>query len=41
MDCNDKRDITIAYADGGGIGTRVLVTCGCGVEVDLTDYTSW
>jgi hypothetical protein len=34
-------DVTIWHADGGGIGTRTLVKCGCGVERDITDYTLW
>jgi hypothetical protein len=37
--CN--RDLVISHADGGGIGTRTLVKCGCGVERDITDYTLW
>lgn len=39
--CTDKRDSKLEYADGGGIGTRVLFTCGCGEEFDITDYSSW
>ena len=40
-DCQNKADAQIAYASGGGIGTRVLITCGCGKEMDVTDYGSW
>ena len=40
-DCNSTGDARIEYALGGGIGTRVLVTCGCGKEMDVTDYESW
>jgi hypothetical protein len=35
------RDMVISHADGGGIGTRTLVKCGCGAEKDITDYSSW
>jgi hypothetical protein len=41
QDCKDQNGALIAYASGGGIGTRVLVTCGCGTELDVTDYSSW
>jgi hypothetical protein len=34
-------DVTITHADGGGIGTRTLVKCGCGAEADITDYALW
>jgi len=26
---------------GGGIGTVIKATCGCGKEMDVTDYYSW
>ena len=39
--CTHRGDVKIEYGDGGGIGTRVLVTCGCGKEFDVTDYGSW
>ena len=40
-ECQSELDSTLAYASGGGIGTRVLLTCGCGQEMDVTDYGSW
>ena len=39
--CTHRGDVKIEYGSGGGIGTRVLVTCGCGKEFDVTDYGSW
>ena len=39
--CHDRGDVKIEYKDGGGIGTRVVATCGCGREFDCTDYSSW
>ena len=39
--CANNGDVEIKYACGGGIGTRVLLTCGCGKEFDVTDYESW
>lgn len=40
-ECVDKRDVTIEYRSGGGIGTRTFLVCGCGKEVDITNYHSW
>ena len=40
-DCNHQGDMKIEYASGGGIGTRILATCGCGKVMDVTDYHSW
>lgn len=34
-------DVKIEMLDGGGIGTKVAATCGCGKELDATDYFSW
>jgi hypothetical protein len=41
QDCHDPRDMRIELLDGGGIGTRAVATCGCGKEMDVTDYGSW
>lgn len=40
-DCDHKGDMKIELLAGGGIGTKVLATCGCGREMDVTDYHSW
>ena len=40
-DCTHQGDAKIEYASGGGIGTRLLLTCACGKEMDATDYHSW
>jgi hypothetical protein len=40
-DCRNHRDIKIEMLPGGGIGTVVQATCGCGTELDATDYYSW
>jgi len=39
--CTDAKDVIIEYRDGGSIGTRVFLVCGCGKEIDITDYNSW
>lgn len=39
--CTHRGDVKIEYGSGGGIGTRVLVTCGCGKEFDVTCYENW
>jgi len=38
--CVDPKDIKIELRSGGGIVTQVMVTCGCGREMDVTDYHS-
>jgi hypothetical protein len=40
-DCDHQGDITITLLPGGGIGTVVMVRCGCNKELDVTDYSSW
>lgn len=40
-DCSDKRDMKIEHSSGGGIGTVTMAVCGCGKEMDVTDYLSW
>jgi len=41
-DCTNRcMDAKIDYLPGGGIGTVVMVTCGCGKQLDITDYFSW
>lgn len=40
-DCKHEGDAKIEYGPGGGIGTTVKVTCGCGKVMDVTDYHSW
>lgn len=40
-DCDHRADAIIEYRSGGGIGTVVVVICGCGKELDVTDYFSW
>ena len=39
--CSDHGDIKIEMLSGGGIGTVIKATCGCGKEMDVTDYFSW
>jgi hypothetical protein len=39
--CHDQKDITIKMLSGGGIGTAIRATCGCGRVMDVTDYSSW
>ena len=39
--CTNHNDAEIEYLPGGGIGTVVMVTCGCGKQLDVTDYHSW
>ena len=31
----------IEYKSGGGVGSVVIATCGCGKEMNVTDYRSW
>jgi hypothetical protein len=40
-DCHNQKDITIEMLSGGGIGSVVQATCGCGKVLDVTDYSSW
>ena len=40
-DCHHGGDMKIEMLSGGGIGTKTLATCGCGKEMDVTDYFSW
>ena len=30
LNCHNPGNVTLAYADGGGLGIRVLMTCACG-----------
>jgi hypothetical protein len=39
--CTNKADMTIELQPGGGIGTVVMATCGCGKKMNVTDYLSW
>ncbi len=39
--CDHKGDAEIKLLDGCGIGTVVMVVCGCGKEMNVTDYHSW
>lgn len=41
FDCRNDGDVTIEYRSGGGIGTKTVAICGCGKEIDITDYFSW
>jgi len=41
FDCANRGDAKIELRSGGGIGTVVVVICGCGKEFDVTDYHSW
>jgi hypothetical protein len=36
----DKKNYKFTYIPSG-IGTAIIVTCGCGEEADLTDYSCW
>ena len=40
-DCRHQGDMKIEMLAGGGIGTVIQATCGCGKEIDVTDYFSW
>jgi hypothetical protein len=40
-DCDHKGCVKIQHRSGGGIGTVTVVICGCGKELDVTDYSSW
>lgn len=40
-DCHHLADVKLELLSGGGIGTRVQATCGCGKQMDVTDYSSW
>ena len=40
-DCHDQADVLLEYRSGGRIGTAVFAICGCGKEMDITDYSSW
>lgn len=40
-DCDNKADAKIETRSGGGIGTKIIAVCGCGKEMDATDYFSW
>jgi hypothetical protein len=39
--CEHKGDMKIELRSGGGIGTVVMGKCGCGKEMNATDYFSW
>ena len=39
--CENRKDVKIEQRSGGGIGTVTVFICGCGREVDITDYHSW
>ena len=41
LDCHHLGDMKIEMLSGGGIGTVVMAKCGCGREIDVTDYLSW
>ena len=42
FDCTRPNgDMKIEMLSGGGIGTRIVATCGCSKELDATDYSSW
>ena len=40
-DCKNDGRMEIALSAASGIGTAVQATCGCGKEMDVTDYYSW
>lgn len=40
-DCAASGTVKIEHRSGGGIGTATVVTCGCGKEMDVTNYLSW
>jgi hypothetical protein len=39
-DCKHNGDVVIEQR-GCAIGTAAIVICGCGKELDITDYASW
>lgn len=41
QNCDSKADAKIELRPGGGIGTVVMGVCGCGRELNVTDYLSW
>jgi hypothetical protein len=40
FDCNDG-GVIIEQSNGNGIGVETVVTCKCGKEIDVTDYSRW
>jgi len=40
-DCKHEGFAKLEQRDGGGIGTATILICGCGREIDITDYLSW
>jgi hypothetical protein len=40
FDCSHQGVVRLEHRSGG-IGTVTVVTCGCGKEMDVTDYGSW
>jgi hypothetical protein len=40
-DCDNKGGVKIEHRDGGGIGTVTVAICGCGKELNVTDYGCW
>jgi hypothetical protein len=38
---NCNAEVTIEHFPGGGIGTVTKAKCGCGNEIDITDYEAW
>jgi hypothetical protein len=41
FECHHNGDMKIEHRPGGGIGTKTVAICGCGREMDVTDYESW
>lgn len=39
--CHSQGDVVIEHKSGGGIGTVTVARCGCGNEINITDYESW
>lgn len=41
FECHHRGDMKIEHSSGGGIGTVTTATCGCGKQMNVTDYLSW
>jgi hypothetical protein len=39
--CSNRGDARIELRSGGGIGTVTVLICGCGKELNVTDYGAW
>lgn len=40
-DLDGDGKISYTFSTGSGIGTSIIVSCSCGAEEDVTDYSRW